>query len=195
LFLLLIFISSCSGKRYTLNEKDKLWNPYLGNEILIFQSNLGKIDTLLLKGLYQEMNQLQIYSLNPDYFETISIYCNNYNPKSNILDENDKFIQVFAKNPIDGYKSSAFRIRLKTKKIQFTFQDHYIKDLDTIKKTKLLTTTRFYDDITIIKMPPISESFIEDSKNQTIFWSRKDGLVKFTLNDGSSWELIKKYSK
>jgi len=194
LYLLILIIFTSCGNNYLLNDNDKKWNPYKGNEVLVFESNKGQIDSIHLRGAYIEKNVLSPYAIFPDSIEILKVYCNNYDPNSNFLCGDDEFIEIRPASPADGdYSSFFFVLTMKNAIIEGQF--HFIENLDTINVTSLDINNRKYNDIAIIK--GIYEDNIfewEKPNNQIIYWSKTDGIVMFDLGDGNIWKLKNKYA-
>ncbi|MFH0894613.1 MAG: hypothetical protein V2A54_09265 [Bacteroidota bacterium] len=189
ILVLIMILSSCK-RSYYFEESELKWNPYKGNEILIFKSNTGFTDTVRLRGSYKTM--YDVSSFGKVSYEIIKVYCNDYKPNQDVLSSKDEFLEMKS-----GYTESAslfFSLSLKHAELQPQF--HLIKNLETIKLSKICINNRTYNDVVTIKgNHEDNKNFFEQSTNQVVFWSIKEGIVRFILEDGSIWDLVKKYSK
>jgi hypothetical protein len=122
LFLLTVLLVSCKWI-VRLSEEDLSWMPYEGNEVLIFKSSTGEVDTIFLigKGMMESIVD-PIFSLK-DY-EIIKIFSKHTDP--------------FAKNSQHRYLQSAFFVIHKNLdkrtalQIQLAAKDAYFYRLSKI---------------------------------------------------------------
>jgi hypothetical protein len=184
--LIVAILSSCKFKS-NLNRKQKAWIPYQGNEILIFQSSAGKSDTLFLDGresFYTSDNPLdpfgkrfQCQRLNFQYVRP--------NDSSNFHIQGT-LIQLTRLPNGDA----EFFIGLQTR--AGGFYTDSIFTLSSIRKWKTETQIiggKTYTDIIIFSTRVHDVGEKSNAQIDSIWWSKRSGLVKYASNQGDQWTL------
>src|SRR5688572_1153439 len=87
-----LFLVSCSQTN-KMTEKDYLWMPYNGNEMLVFKSNAGETDTIFLLKKDTLLAYPEAQSINGVKYEMVAVVCKHSDP--NILQKHRYLENVF----------------------------------------------------------------------------------------------------
>ena len=188
-FWLLFMTSSC--KSYKLTRDDLKWNPYKGNEILVFQNDNGDIDTIFVISVERLKNPDDPLAVSPNYHESVEVMVKHSDPTP----PNDhRYLQSpFLKLYSAKDKNTLINFALTAKNAWFYSGKYNKNELEKLATAELVTKNFKYDDVLRL-VPKSMEYFERDEFITTVYWSKKDGYVRFDLKNGVYWELIKKYS-
>lgn len=189
---IIIFFSliwaSCS-KTYKLTAEDYSWMPYNGNEILVFESNRKKADTIFLL----RKDTLFAYpspTLRTTKQEMVSIFCKHKDPNYNRYLES----YVLEIRKINK-RSSEFNVLLKAEDAAFyRITPIIIQGLNHY--TPSILKTKFKEYIDVYELYP--ENYLGNLNQRSnyvtkLYWSKSEGLIRYDKKDGVYWELVKKY--
>jgi hypothetical protein len=167
--------------------------PYQGNEILVFSSNTGDIDTIFF------LKKDTLWGLPDPIFETVkyeqvAIFCRHSDPsppdgKHRYLD--NYFVKL--KKSKDG--NARLDLEFSAKDAWFyRLEGPRVDSLDKLRPSTLKTKFKTYDDVYIID--DIDWMNFKQRSNYVVraYWSKSDGLIRYDKQDSVYWELTKKYS-
>jgi len=182
-FLILIsfmtFISCFQNKTY-LTDEEKNWNPYKKGQTLVFESNAGLLDSILIEEV--------TYGF-PDGIGVVD--------KDEILHVVGKKRRYKNNREVSNY---IFTIHAKTQKrnsrIQFSISVKdseffpYYYDLENylmkLPEQKMIVNNTSFTDVIKIK----TKGKLDNTKGiRFIYWSKSKGYVKLEENNGTIWEL------
>ena len=184
IILFIILFVNC-GKNVELSDEERNWNPYRLNETLVFESSNGLIDSLTISELDDN-----IYPDGPGpmkyYEQKLWIFAR----QNSILKHNPKvkILEISAESP---RKPSEIGFLLSFENARFAgwgFEIHKLKKYPTLT---ISTKAGKYEDV--IKLESVMYYPDRENDVQFMYWSKKNGYVKFERKDGLTWELIKKY--
>lgn len=184
-----ILLMSCSWKKH-LSKKDYEWIPYKGNEILIYNSNLGNRDTIFLLKKDTIWNYPDAQSLFGSDYEMVSIFCKH---SDSVIQ--DKSVQYLENDFCSIQKTknghTILTVNLLTKDAVFyRLSLINLDSLDRVDPIILKTKQKQYDDVFIIKGEDYSGSFHKRYNFVTkIYWSKTKGLVRYDKGNNNYWEL------
>jgi hypothetical protein len=159
------FSNSCST--YKLTESDLEWQPYRKGDLLVFKSNFGEIDTIIVRSIETYKNPDDPLAILPNNMQSIFV-----NGKQNILE-------------IDAGKKESyihFTLKLGDKYLKYPNIVKSIKELDKEKskqnKIVAIEAKEYYDNLKELDF---------DLKN--IYWSKEYGYIKLEFKNEYYWEL------
>ncbi len=171
LFMCLLFIS-CT--RYTLSEKDLEWQPYEVADRLIFISDKGEIDTIVIDQVHIVSNADDPLSIYPNMNQTIFIGVENRRPSTIIelhASKYGKFIDFNLQLGNNDLKYTCFNIKIgKVELTQQPFSQY--QNVYQIPVEQSCNTTRKY---------PFDIRYI--------YWSMEYGYVGMEFKNGYTWTL------
>lgn len=188
LTILFEIFTSCN---YQLIEKTKQWNPYQAGDVLVFESNNDRLDTIFITNIEQ-------------YFEG----------KNEILKVDCNFIDhdSYSEKKVDTVNSwlmaltqwengkAVLSINLNTKKARFApFNAKSLSKLDSMPKTSINLGFDRYKDVMVFEPDTNSTNYSVDLQDSIfvnkILWSKSAGLIRYEINRTETvWTLKKKYS-
>lgn len=186
-FLVLL---SCT-QTFRLSEKDYEWIPYKGNEILIFKSNSGDLDTVFLLRKDTLLVYDQPQSVNGAKNEAVSIFCEHSD--ANMPKNKNRYLKS---NFFRLEKVNSSRVEMK---INFSAKDAKfyrlsrinVDSLRKIKPVAIQTSFGNYNDIYIITGEDYLGNFHQRSNYITkLYWSKSKGLVRYDKIDSVYWVKI-----
>lgn len=182
LVLIVAILYSCTCRQVNLTKNEMQWlDPYKKGDLLIFKSNKGNIDTILVsdkeefytneKCQWFTVGDTQKQGINIDLKPTIchnESYCEGEISiiKSNVDDETAPFFRIFG---LEFSKSVAQLIK---------------------QKVVLSTTGKVYDSAYLFQ-DEINADNYGNNYMKLFFWDKEDGLIKYESNDGEIFEISK----
>jgi hypothetical protein len=194
LLLTLPFIISCEW-RYKLSEKDYKWMPYVGNEVLVFNSNSGDTDTIFFLKKDTLIAYPEAQSLNGKTYEVVSIFCRHsdaWSPDGTHRYLDNNFVELEKSKD----KKTRLNFNLSAKNAHFyRLRGIQVDSLSRQPPTSLVTKLKTYNDVYVID----GEDWLNFKERRDyvtkIYWSKSEGLIRYDKQDGDFWELGKKYSR
>lgn len=173
--------SGCEVKNISKSEQE-WFDCYNEDQILTFKNQYGNIDTFIVQNIDTTYSPCNKFELGPNQYQKISISL-----KSNRLEKSRVFngIQIIFEQSYDeDYCDKSF----------------YMFDYKSYRNTNI---DRYFDDSLLILNNLNKEEvhcFIFDSKHddyyntndyglRKFYWSKKNGLVKYIIQDSLEYEL------
>ena len=193
LFVLLGTIILISmGRTYKIPKDDYELIPYAGNEILIFESNKGEIDTIFLQGIERMINPtdpLDIFPTKVEYYYVINKHSDPSPPngKHRYL-EGHILVELSANKKND----TGLKINLSAKNARFYGSAWLTKsELERMPTINLKIKGTLYEDVKVFE--DIKKEYYERSNYiNKLYWSMSGGIVRYDKKDNELWELKKK---
>jgi hypothetical protein len=198
LFLIISCTVAACRTVHKIPEMDYEIIPYKGNEILVFESNMGNKDTVFLQGIQRFISPVNQWSFplrNAEYFRIISKRSdpNIRNGRNRYLDSL-KFITLYN----DG--ETKIEINFSAKNAWLYGSEVYTKnEFSKLKDTIMTIGQRQYTDVLIITPKwKITETNndVNTERSNTItklYWSKKNGVIRYDKLHEEFWELRNKY--
>jgi len=186
-----LFLVSC-GQTNRLTEEDYLWMPYNGNEMLVFKSNAGEIDTIFLLKKDTLLAYPEAQSINGVKYEVVSVFCKHSDP--NILQGKHRYLEnVFLEVKKSKNRQAEINILLSAKDANFYRLSRITTDsLSKVKQVTLQTSYGQYDDVYVIEGEDYLGSLSQRSDFVVkLYWSKSEGLIRYDKKDSVFWELSK----
>lgn len=191
LVLFLICMTSCVTT-YRIEESEFDYVPYQGNEVLIFESIKGEIDTVVLKKYKNWTRTERVpYRVFHNRYEHYGIQLMHTNPS--VADSTSDFlIEIGAFN----WKGLRINLRVESDYYRYINQTRFtIKEFDSIPSQEIGFGGKIYSDVKVIVGDTSKNKFREPNlKNQVLqfYWSEKEGLLGWDSKT-TMWKLRKKY--
>ncbi len=161
-----------------LTEKEKSSIPYIGNEVLVFQSNKSELDTLRIKEITIRKHPPNLgdmfWAKNTEVLRVQSDKeCKN-------CDE----IITLAKQNFSSKTTISFDLILNGKRY------YHGTDFQTLNKlTPIKIKVNGIEYIDVLPIDRKTEKFHQGHINR-IYWSKSKGIVRIDVNSEYYWELI-----
>jgi hypothetical protein len=143
-----------------LSDREKQLSPYKLNEILIFKSNLGNIDSLKVANVENDYTNpncnWEVSSTQDEYLETIL--------NANICRDSDCDVKVSIHKRRKRENRVVFQV--------FGFSS-VLENMNQTEPIKLVSTGKVYDSVYAFKMK------IPGKEMKSFFWDKKNGLIKY----------------
>ncbi len=183
--LTLISLISC-GKDFKIDKKDIGIVPYVGNEILVFESDKKDLDTIFLVGIENYSTSFGPMELFPDEHEIYRVKTKRTDPNYDRYLEGKSLIELVA---VEGGISIEFDIAMK----RSWYYGKYAFGKSEFEKTpltELIIGDLNYNDVKVFE----SDGSYNDRDNyaERFYWSVKNGFLGLDRRD-EKWRLIKKY--
>lgn len=164
--------------------------PYKGNEMLVFKSNTGDIDTIF----FIRKDTLWGYpdpALSTNKYEEVAIFAKHSDPYA--IDDHRYLESYFLKIKKTMSRKAELVIGLSAKDAKFyRLSPIKIDSLNKVKPVTLQTTYGQYDDVYEIQTDDYGKDFYKRSNFLTrLYWSKSSGLIRYDKKDGVYWELLK----
>ena len=195
----IIFISSCtstiqSQQKYFLNENDlKHLADYKSRDTILFSSNLGNIDTIIVSAIgYEDFRSINYLGNRVDsiFGKSIAIHFFPIDKWLDTLPEDNP-----AKDFVNNQRLIHVQKSQKTNKPLYliTYKD-FISKIDSVIGTYHTDTlnlngnriTNYY-----LVEPQESNKPKKSKSIITVYWTDKLGLTAYTNKEGESWTILK----
>lgn len=193
---ILVFSSllvSC-GRAYKIPNEHYGLIPYSGNEILVFESNLGAIDTIFLEGTGRNISQTNPLDFFPTKLEHFYILNKHSDPAP--PDGNHRYLdgQILVEIIANENKDTELKIDFAAKDACFYGDSWYSKsELEVMPSFELEINGTDYLDVKIFE--DREKEYYERSNHvEKIYWSLRNGIVRYDKKNNEIWELRKKYA-
>jgi hypothetical protein len=186
---LITTIISCSSHLKLLKDNRK-YIPYEGNEILVFQSDSNRMDTVFLKGIEKVNGCYDSLSLFTNQCGSLNLICKRTDPNyDRYLDGNILVhLRVTAYGKIEIY----FDIYLKGSRF-YNIYYYNLTELDNMANSELTIGNTVYKDVKIFEAEDYAKQFDQRANYvERFYWSLEHGLLGLDKKD-ERWRLIKRY--
>lgn len=174
-------ILGCTKK---LKESEKKWNPYVMNEVLVFESSEKQLDTIVINEIID--NAVSDGPTPKLYYDTYLIV----RRKLRLKESNFASTGVLNISSSTPKKPAEIGFPLYFENANFAGW-YNLKDLEKYPIISVTTKAGTFNDV--IKLKSVMYRPKRKNSVQFMYWSKKDGYIKFEKADGFTWELIKKY--
>ncbi|WP_422350311.1 hypothetical protein [Flagellimonas sp.] len=162
-----------------MTEEERKLNPYQVNQVLIFESSSGQIDSLFITEILDN-----VFPDGPtplDFYEqSLRVYA------SEKLDGGRKIIDISASTSETPTK---FEINCFFNDVHLSHWEKSAEEILSYPQTTIITKAGTFNDVIGI------EQITESDKNESVsrfYWSHSNGFVRLE-KDSISWDLINKY--
>lgn len=188
-----LFLVSC-GRLNKLSEEDYSWMPYMGNETLVFKSNIGETDTIFLLKKDTGMVYAEPQSLNGIKYEMVSVFYKHSDSKNPPHNKPRYLENHFLEIEKSKDNRAEINIMLSAKDAHFyRLSKIKIDSLSKIRPVTLQTSFGQHDDVYVIEGEDYLGSFFQRSNFVTkLYWSKSSGLVRYDKKGDVYWELMNK---
>lgn len=192
LSIMICLFTSC-GKTIRLTTDEIKRIPYQGNEVLVFHSNQGEVDTIFLLGGSKSKSPTDPLAIFPTEVESYNIGSTHSDPSppsGNHRYLDGGFLNLSASENRESY----FTLYLRGKDAWFYGgRALYLKQIDSMPVVSLKTPNRTYIDI--IHIYPDTQEYEHRSNFITkVYWSKSEGVIRYDKKDNIYWELVKRYT-
>lgn len=177
----LIVLASCTNK---LSEDEREWNPYVINEVLIFESSENERDSIVIDEVIMDA-----VSSGP----TPELYRHTYLMiyRKRKLEEN-QFSNTEILNISSSTPNKPAKIGFELSFENADFGSWYkLEELNKYPTMSITTKAGTFNDV--LKLHPEIYYSKREDEVKFMYWSKKNGYIKFERADGFTWELVKKY--
>jgi len=181
LIIPIILILGCTKK---LKESEKKWNPYVKNEVLVFESSEKQLDTIVINEIID--NAVSDGPTPKLYYDTYLIVRRKLRLKESNF-ANTGVLNISSSTP---KKLAEIGFPLYFENANFAGW-YNLKDLESYSIMSVTTKAGIFNDV--IKLESVMYRPKRKNSVKFMYWSKKDGYIKFEKADGFTWELIKKY--
>lgn len=187
-FLFAITLISC-GRNYRVDKNDLNYIPYNGNEVLIFKSDLNRLDTIFVKDLRKFNGCYDPLSFSSDDCEGYEIVTKATDPNYDRYLEGQGLVHIVKSK--DGETYINFGITMKGSWF-YGAELHPINlnRFDSIPTSSMVIENKKYDDVKTLKSNGRYSK--RDNYVERIYWSVSEGFLGLDRRD-EKWRLIKKY--
>jgi len=195
LYLLVLssLLVSC-GSTCKIPGADYRLIPYAGEEILVFESNRGEVDTIFLEGTGRTISPTDPLDLFPTRLEHFYILNKHSDPSP--PDGIHRYLDghILVEISADENKDTRLRIDFNAKDARFYGDSWFSKsESERMPRMELVIHGIKYPDVILFTD---SEKNYSDRSNfvDKLYWSMRDGIVRYDKKNNETWVLKKKYT-
>jgi hypothetical protein len=179
---MMVLVLSC---KKDLKENEKGWNPYVKNEVLIFESSEKQLDTIVIDTI---IDNAVSSSPEPELYRHTNLMIYRKLKLEENKFSNTEILSISSSTP-EKLAEIAFSLRFDN--AIFAGWGIKLEDLEKYPTMSITTKAGTFDDV--IKIESVKHRPERENSVLYMYWSKKDGYIKFERADGFTWELIKKY--
>lgn len=189
-FLIATSIISCSS-HYKLKKNDIKYIPYQGSEVLVFQSDKNRMDTIFLKGMSNFNGCGDPLAVFPDQCDGISLSCTRTDPNYDRYLEGNRLVQIVA-TP-NGQTHISFDIVLRGSWF-YNMDSYSLAEFEKIPNSELTIGNKVYKDVKIFVASEYAKQYEQrDNYAERFYWSLSQGFLGLDRRD-EKWRLVEKYT-
>ena len=182
-------IISCS-RHYKLKKDDIKYITYKGNEVLVFQSDKNRMDTIFLKGMSHFNGCGDPLDLFPDKCDGISLNCTRTDPNYDRYLEGKTLVEIVATSSRETHIS--FDIKLRGSWF-YSMDSYSLSEFGKIPNSELTIGNMVYKDVKIFEASSYAKQFEQrDNYAERFYWSVSKGFLGLDRRD-EKWRLINIY--
>ena len=183
IILIIVLVLGCKKE---LKENETAWNPYSKNEVIVFESSAKELDTIAINEI---VDNAISSSPAPELYRHTSliVYGRRLKLKDSKFSKNS-ILEITSSTPD---KPAKVTFPLNFDNANFAGWGFKIEDLEKYPKISITTKAGIFNDV--IKIESVMYRPEREDEVQFMYWSEKNGYIKFERADGFTWELIKKY--
>jgi len=188
-YILLTTFASCSS-HFKLKKEDIKYIPYKGNEVLVFQSDQNRMDTIFLKGMSDFNGCGDPLAISPDKCDGISLNCTRTDPNYDRYLEGQHLVEIVATR--NGATHISFDIGLRGSWF-YNMDSYSLSEFENMSNSELTIVNKIYKDVKIFEASAYAKQFEErDNYAERFYWSLSQGFLGLDRRN-EKWRLIKKY--
>jgi hypothetical protein len=180
ILFIMILVLSCKKE---LKENERNWNPYVMNEVIVFESSEKQLDTIVINEI---IDNAVSSSTAPELYRHTSLIVRR---KLRLKENNYASTGVLSISSSTPKKLAQIGFPLYFENANFAGW-YNLKDLEKYPIISVTTKAGTFNDV--IKLKSVMYRPKRKNSVQFMYWSKKDGYIKFEKADGFTWELIKK---
>jgi hypothetical protein len=180
ILFIMILVLSCKKE---LKENERNWNPYVMNEVIVFESSEKQLDTIVINEI---IDNAVSSSPAPELYRHTSLIVRR---KLRLKENNYASTGVLSISSSTPKKLAQIGFPLYFENANFAGW-YNLKDLEKYPIISVTTKAGTFNDV--IKLKSVMYRPKRKNSVQFMYWSKKDGYIKFEKADGFTWELIKK---
>ena len=181
ILFIMILVLSCTKE---LKESERNWNPYTMNEVLVFEYSENQLDTIVINEI---IDNAVSSSPAPELYRHTSLIVRR---KLRLKENNYASTGVLSISSSTPKKLAQIGFPLYFENAKFAGW-YNLKDLKKYPIISVTTKAGTFNDV--IKLKSVMYRPKRKNSVQFMYWSKKDGYIKFEKAEGFTWELIKKY--
>ena len=178
--ILLLLLQSCSCIQFKLTKAERQWCSYKNNEMLIFKSNKGNIDTLKVSDRYESYS-----NENCNYVEVSRKQINSLSVNLSLESKTKTALASnvsITKNPDSEFSYPELNFFGLTSNLE---HEKFMKE-----KVRLSTNHKIYDQVYVVRDSVNGQNI--DSYLAAFYYDQEDGLIRYDAKDGEKFELLKR---
>ena len=186
LFVLIIIICACNNgciKTHLSNDEREWFSVYEKGDKIIFKSNLGNFDTLVITSVTNDFTNLDCNRMGVGKFQQEFINV-RFQPKSwdTMIQYNGGEIAIYKNDP-DQYVYPSFKI------FGLEYDDVVQKHNFISEKIKLTSNNKSYS---VYSFKEEINATNYGKYLTSYYWNMDDGLIRYVLKKGEIFDFVKK---
>lgn len=181
-FFLINILVSCGGKpqqQFNLSKEDYSWQPYKKNDLLVFKSNEGVLDTLRISKIEIRKMPRDPLDLLPNIIESLHVYVSDIENG-----EDDKFLHEILEISSYGKDTTLLSYSLGLKKACFYNDNNgHVESLMSGDSFKL------QEKVHVMTSRDTTYNF-RDNFIDKLYWSKSKGILGYDMRKGDKWRIV-----
>jgi len=183
---ILLLFSLVGCKEFKLSTDDLKWQPYEVDDILVFESNIGEVDSIKITSIDSYLNPKDPLAVFPDEYETLFVNGKLLNPNK----EDKQWDHVNFLNLTSSEETwITFNIKKISDSLRYAEAKYSVDQLNRFYNNKKVINNCIND---IIELKPNYTGGLDyEFDLKTYLWSKKYGYVRYSFKKGYYRELKK----
>ncbi len=183
---ILLLISLVGCKEFKLSTDDLKWQPYEVDDILVFESNTGEVDSIKIKSIDSYLNPKDPLAVFPNEHEVLFV-------NGKLLNLNKDYKNWNHVNLLNLTSSKetwmTFNLNKMSDSLQYAEAKYSVDQLNEFYGNKKLINDCIKD---IIELKPNYTGGLDYEYDlKTYWWSKKYGYIRYSFKNGYYRELKK----
>lgn len=185
LFFLVIMLVSCGNKeqrQFNLSKEDYSWQPYKKNDLLVFKSDKGVVDSLQVSSIKKRKMPTDPLDLLPTVIETLHISVFEID-KGELGNYPHEILTITA-----GGQEKPFL------EYDFAFEQKVFYGSDDSNKFTVSKNNFGLKENVYISLPTDTTYSYRKNYIDKLYWSKDKGLLGYDIRKGDKWRIVKSQS-
>lgn len=184
--VVLFFISFTGCNEFKLSKEELKWQPYMVGDVLIFESNMGEIDSIRITSISSYLNPKDPLAIFPDQYETLFVNGELLNPnKDHEHWEHVNFLNLTSSDET----WVVFNLSKISDSLQYAEAKYSVDQLKRFYNNEKVTNNCIND---VIELKPNYTGGLDyEFDLKSYRWSLKYGYVRYSFKNSYYRELKK----
>lgn len=189
IILLIILSMAAISCTHGLSDEGYSWLPYEENDELVFRSDEGEKQTIIVKSVNKKTSNIDPLALFPKKQEVITVFGESVSNQYESSQSSEEFMLL----RISAFSKGRENIWFSWNKPDLQIYGSTGIELSDLKQRRTDKIRIALGEIEVYELESSDRVFVNRSNFvKKFYWSKDLGYVKFELNTGEIWTLVER---